>query len=151
MRRRNQMARLRLSDLCGHRLVRFEMADGHSYNIDDEEAAKRIGHQEVIFRAIPGDVTGEMLIRYLYAVSRIDPHRFVFDLPSSVSGTGSARTGYGGGTRGNRTQEGFIHMRGPDGKPHPDARPVGRVIFATPGERMRDDDPESRADFERFG
>lgn len=145
------MARLRLSDLCGHRLVRFEMADGNRYNVDDEEAAKRIGHQNTMFRAVPGDATGDTLIRYLYAVSRLDPHRFVFDLPSSMTGTGSTRAGFGGSTRGNRTQEGFIHMRGPDGKPLQNGRPIGRVIFATPGEKMRDDDPESRTDFERFG
>jgi len=148
---RRSSNRLGLSDLCGHRLVRFEMADGTSYNIDDDEAARRIQHQSTMFRAVPGDVTGDVLLRYLYAVSRLDPHRFVFDLPSSMLGTGSTMSGAGGSVRGNRTQEGFIHLRGSDGKPAHGTRPVGRVIFATQGERFRDDDPESRTDFERFG
>lgn len=143
--------RLHLSDLSGHRLVRFEMADGCSYNVHDDDAAHTIGHSETKFRAIPGDVTGDVLVAYLYRVSGIDPHRFVFDLPSSMGGTGSTRSGAGGSTRGNRTQEGFIWLRGADGKPNMSTRPVGKVIFASPNERMRDDDPTARTDFERFG
>jgi len=133
-----------LSQLSGHQLVRFEMADGGRINIDDEEASRRIGHQDVKFRHVPGDVTGERLLVLLYRVSGLDPHRFVFDLPSSMLGTGSTRTG----TRGVLDQSGFIFSRGVSGRAS--GNPVGKVIFARPSEKLRDDDPTSRQDFERL-
>ena len=133
-----------LSQLSGHQLVRFEMADGGRINIDDDEADRRIGHQDVKFRHVPGDVTGERLLVLLYRVSGLDPHRFIFDLPSSMLGTGSTRSG----TRGVLDQSGFIFARGPNGKAT--GNPVGKVIFAHPSEKLRDDDPTDRRDFERL-
>ena len=133
-----------LSQLSGYQLVRFELADGGRINVDDEEAARRIGHQETKFRALPGNVTGDRLLALLYRVSGLDPHRFVFDLPSSALGTGSTRSG----TRGALDVSGFIFARGENGRAT--GNPVGKVIFARPSEKLRDDDPESRQDFERL-
>jgi len=124
-------------------VIRYESA-GTATHIDEREAARRIGHGGLKFRIMPGGVLGEDVDRFLYAALGIDPHRFVFDLPSSVRGTGSTRTGHGGAKPGDR--EGFVFARGKDGKP--DGDPVGKVIFLTSDRRFREGDPESRTDFE---
>jgi hypothetical protein len=134
-----------LSDVTGATLVRFETADGLRYNFDDEEASRTIGHGGIDFRAMPGDASGDMLEPYLYRLLRLDPHRYVFDLPSSMRGTGSTRSG----TRGNLEREGFVFMRGRDGKR--DGRPVGKVIFLDRDRKFREGDPACRDDFERMG
>lgn len=137
--------RLSLSDVTGATLIRFETADGLKCNLDDEEAERRIGFGGVDFRALPGGASGDMIEPYLYRVLRLDPHRFVFDLPSSMRGTGSTRTG----SRGSLDQEGFVFQRGVDGKA--EGRPVGKVIFLNRDRRFREVDPECRDDFERTG
>lgn len=134
-----------LADFAGSgaTVIRYESA-GTAVHIDEREAARRIGHGGVKFRAMPGGVTGDDVERFLYACLGIDPHRFVFDLPSSVKGTGSARTGHGGAKPGDR--EGFVFARGDDGKAT--GSPVGKVIFLTSDRRFREGDPEDRRDFE---
>jgi hypothetical protein len=97
----------------------------------------------VKFRALPSQAVGDLLEPYLYQVLRLDPHRFVFDLPSSMRGVGGSRVGAGGS--GGGTKEGFVFERG-----KPD-HPVGKVIFLTTDRKFREADPESRADFERMG
>jgi hypothetical protein len=137
-------ARPTLSDVTGATLVRFETADGLKCNFDDDEAARTISHGGINFRGLRADVTGDMLEPYLYRLLRLDPHRFVFDLPSSMRGTGSARSG----TRGNRNQEGFVFSRGADGKAS--GRPVGKVIFLPSDRKFSERDPACREDFERM-
>lgn len=134
-----------LSSFTGATVVRFEMADGCSYNVNDDEAAARITYGDLKFRGMPGSVTGDMVEPYLYAISRLDPHRFIFDLPSSMKGTGSTRVG-AGATSGAGSREGFIFQRGKDGKA--DGRPVGKVIFLTYDRQFREGDPTDRRDFE---
>jgi len=123
-------ARLSLSDVTGCTLVRFERADGLTYNEDP-----RINHGGIDFRALPPDAIGEHVEAYLYAVLRLDRARFVFDLPASMRGHASM---------GER--EGFVFNRGADGKAT--GRPVGKVIFLNRDRRFCEGDPESRADFE---
>lgn len=138
---RNQLS---INDITGATLIRFETADGGARNIDNEEA-NRIGFGDVKFRALPGGVTGDMMEPFLYHVLRLDPHRFVFDLPSSMRGTGSTRSG----NRAGLDQEGFVFRRGADGKA--DGRPVGKVIFMNHDRQFREGDPGDRRDFERMG
>lgn len=126
-----------LSDITGATLVRFETADGLSQNIDGEDAERRISYGGVQFRAMRGDISGENVERYLYALLRLDPARFAFDLPSSMRSNGAV-------SAGNR--EGFVFQRGRDGKP--DGRPVGKVIFLTTDRRFREHDPADRRDWE---
>lgn len=139
------MVRPSITDVTGSTLIRFETADGLKYNYDSEEAARTIGHGGIDFRALPGGAVGDVVEPYLYALLRLDPHRFVFDLPSSMRGTGSSRSG----NRGSRDQEGFVFKRGADGKA--DGRPVGKVIFLTRDRKFSERDPSSRDDFERMG
>jgi hypothetical protein len=142
------MSRASLTDVTGATLIRFEMADGCRYNVDDDEARNRIGFGDLKFRAMPGAVTGDMVVPYLYAVSRLDPSRFVFELPSTMTGTGSTRVG-AGQTSGAGSREGFIFQRGETGKA--EGNPVGKVIFMTYDRRFREGDPTDRRDFERMG
>lgn len=135
-----------LRDFTGATLIRFESADGLTVNVDDDEARRRIGFGDVKFRGMPGDITGPIVDAYLYRVLGLDPHRFVFDLPSSMRGTGSTRAGYGGSTAGSR--EGFVFRRGKDGRA--EGSPVGKVYFLTYDRKFREGDPESRADFEEL-
>lgn len=133
---------LSLSQLpAGCTLVRAEMADGCTYNVDDAEAARRIEFGDVKFRAMPGGINGDLVIPFLYRVLRLDPHRFTFDLPSSITGNGSARTGYGGSSS-NGHREGFVFEKG-----KPD-HPVGRLFFLSVDRRFADRDPTDRKDFE---
>lgn len=134
---------LTLSAFSGATVIRYESA-GTAVHIDEREAARRVGHGGVKFRAMPGDVTGTDVDRFLYACLGIDPHRFVFDLPSTVRGTGATRTGHGGAKPGDR--EGFVFQRGTDGRAA--GSPIGKVIFLTSDRRFREGDPESRGDFE---
>lgn len=141
-------ARASIRDFTGATLVRFEMADGGvCVNIDDEEAARRISYGDTKFRCMPGAVTGDMVEPYLYAISGLDPHRVLFDLPSTMRGTGSTRVGFGA-TSGAGAREGFIFQRGEDGRA--EGRPVGKVIFMTYDRRFSERDPESRDDFEEL-
>lgn len=113
-------------------ILRFEFADGSARNID---------HGEVKFRVADPQNIDPLT---LYQLSGLDPHRFVWDLPTSARGTGSSQTG----TRGNRTIGGFAFRRGPDGKA--DGAPVCKVVWATQGEKFPDVDPQDRSYFERF-
>lgn len=140
-------ARPTIRDFTGGTVIRFETVDGLRYNIDDEEAARRVQHGGLAFRGMPGHITGDMVEPWLYGVLRLDPHRFVFDLPSSMKGTGSTRTG-AGRTSGAGTREGFVFQRGRDGKA--EGRPVGKVIFMTTDRKFDERDPECREDFERM-
>lgn len=66
----------------------------------------------------------------------IDPATYIFDLPSSARGVGSATSG-AGGARGGRTIAGYIlHGR--------TREPIGKVTFATESERFRDVDPTDK-------
>ncbi len=67
----------------------------------------------------------------------LDQATFYFDLPSSIRGTGSNLSGYGG-NRHNRVQNGYV-MRG--------GEPVGKLTIVDPSDKIRDDDPQSMADF----
>lgn len=78
----------------------------------------------------------------------LDPHRVVFDLPSSARGVGSTVSGAGGSGRGSREVSGFVFERGPDGKAQGD--PIAKVIFLREGMRSRDVDPTDRTEFERL-
>lgn len=132
-----------LRDLTGATLIRFESADGCSYNVNAEEAERRIGFGDVRFRGMPGNVSGDMVIPFLYLALRLDPHRYVFDLPSTVTGTGSSRTG--AGANGGGSREGYVFERG-----KPD-HPVGKIYFLTHDRRFSERDPEDRRDFEMLG
>lgn len=127
----------------GATVIRYESA-GMAVNLTEEEARRRIGHGGIKFRAMPGGVIGEDVDRFLYACLGLDPHRFVFDLPSSVRGTGATRAGHGGAKPGDR--EGFVFRRGDGGKA--EGEPVGRLFFLTRDRRFREGDPEDRRDFE---
>ncbi len=135
-----------LSDVTGATLVRFETIDGTRRSIDaNGDEAKAIQFGGMALRALPGQAQGDMLEPYLYKLLRLDPHRFVFDLPSSMRGTGATRVGAGGGA-GSGTREGFVFERGNDGKPN--GRPIGKVTFLTYDRKFRERDPNSREDFE---
>lgn len=70
----------------------------------------------------------------------LDPHRVVFDLSKSsyeVKPTDGSRL------RNGRTIGGFIRDRGT-------GEVVGKLIFATEGEKFADRDPNDRQDFERL-
>lgn len=121
--------RLSLADITGCTLVRFESADGCALNVDPAT----ISHGSVDFRALPAHAFGEHIEQWLYRVLRLDPHRFVFDLPRSL---------YGGA--GTGTREGTVHLR-EHGKSSP---PVGRVFFMNSDRRFREGDPQDRRDFE---
>ncbi len=74
----------------------------------------------------------------------LDPHRVLFDLPSSARGTGSAVAGAGGALREGRKLDGYVLDRAT-------RRPIGTIHFAFEGERFRDDDPRNEADRLRLG
>lgn len=132
-------ARASLSDITGATVVRFESADGCSFNVNDAEAQRRIAYGDTKFRVLPGDVSGDQVEAYLYAILRLDRHRFVFDLPASMRSNGAVSGGH---------REGFVFQRGADGRA--DGRPVGKVIFLTYDRKFRERDPSDRADFERM-
>lgn len=132
-------ARPTLRDFTGATLIRFESADGLRINLDDTEAQRRIEHGSMSLRGLPGHINGDLVEPYLYAVLRIDPHRFVWDLPRSMKSNGAVS----GGER-----SGFLFARGQDGKA--EGRAVGKVTFLTTDRRLREVDPESRADFEEM-
>lgn len=141
------MNRPSLSDVTGATLVRFERADGLTYNVNDEEAERTIGHGGIDFRALRGDVSGDLLEPYLYRLLRLDPHRYVFDLPTSMRGTGATRAGYRGAASAG-SKEGFVFLRGSDGKAT--GRPVGKIIFLSYDRKFKERDPQDRSDFERL-
>lgn len=78
----------------------------------------------------------------------LDPHRVIFDLPSSARGVGSTVSGAGGSGRGFRDVSGFVFARGPNGKANGD--PIAKVIFLREGMGTRDYDPTDRSEFERL-
>ncbi len=138
--------RYSLSDVTGATLVRFETIDGLRRNIDENgEEARAISHGGVNFRALPPQAQGDFLEPYLYRLLRLDRARFVFDLPSSMRGTGATRTGAGGQMGGSR--EGFVFERGQDGKAN--GSPIGKIIFMTSDRKFRELDAHDRRDFER--
>ncbi len=128
-----------LASVTGATLVRYETTDGCAQNIDGDEAENRIGHGGVSFRALAG-VSGDDVEPYLYRLLRLDAHRFVFDLPSSMKSNGAVSAG---------SREGFVFRRGGNGKP--EGSPVGKVIFLTYDRRFSERDPGDRSDFERMG
>lgn len=128
--------RATLSNITGATLVRFETADGLTQNIDSEEAGRRIDHGRINFRAMAG-VSGDDVVPYLYRLLSLDPHRFVFDLPSSMTTNGAVSSG---------SREGFVFQRGAGGKA--DGRPVGKVIFLSYDRKFVERDPGDREDFE---
>lgn len=133
------MSRPSLADFTGATVVRFESADGGKINLDDAEAQRRIEHGSLKFRGMPGQVNGELVIPFLYMALGIDQHRFVWDLPRSMTSNGSVSAG---------ERSGFLFARGRDGKA--DGRAVGKVTFLTTDQRLRERDPESRSDFEEM-
>ncbi len=84
-------------------------------------------------------MSGDDVEPYLYRLLRVDPHRFVFDLPSSMKSNGAVSAG---------SREGFVFARGPGGKP--DGNPVGKVIFLTYDRKFSERDPADRRDFEEM-
>lgn len=73
----------------------------------------------------------------------IDPASYVFDLPSSARGVGSASSG-AGGLRGGRRISGYIlHGR--------TREPIGTVTFCDEHEKFRDVDPTDRREALRLG
>jgi hypothetical protein len=64
----------------------------------------------------------------------LDPHRVVFDLPSSARAQGSAVAGAGGALRDGRSIDGYVLDRYT-------RRPIGKLTFAREGERFRELDP----------
>lgn len=134
---RGPQLRASLSDITGATLVRFETADGLRHNIDDEEADRRISYGGVQFRALRGDISGEDVEAYLYALLRLDRARFVFDLPSSMKSNGAVSHGH---------REGFVFQRGADGKAT--GRPVGKVMFLSYDRKFSERDPGDRHDWE---
>lgn len=74
----------------------------------------------------------------------LDPHRVYFDLPSSARGIGSVVSGAGGSGRVGRKIDGYVFERGRD-------EPIGKITFATEGEKFRDDDPRDMRDALRLG
>lgn len=127
-----------IADFTGGTVIRIEMADGTARHIDGGQTK---------FRAMPGNITGADVDAYLYAATGLDPHRVVFDLASTMRGTGSTQSGSGTPRSGHR--EGFIFQRGANGKA--DGNPIGKVIFLTHDRRFAERDPSDRADFERLG
>lgn len=126
-----------LSDVTGATLIRFERADGLTFNVDDEDARRTIGHGGIDFRAMPGTINGDMVVPYLYRVLRLDPHRFIFNLPKSMTSNGAVSAG---------SREGFVHLR----ELGTNSNPVGKVIFLTYDRKFTERDPGSRDDFERM-
>jgi hypothetical protein len=130
--------RLTLSDVTGATVIRFETVDGMARNIDDAEA-QRIGFGDVGFRAMPGNISGDDVEPFLYRVLRLDPHKYVFDLPQSVLSTGGRSAGL---------REGRVHLR-ELGK---NSDPVGKVYFLTTDQKFRDDyDPSDTRDWQNRG
>ncbi len=139
------MNRVSLCEVTGATLVRFETIDGMRRTFDEHgDEARQIQHGDLRLRALPAQAQGDMLEPYLYRLLRLDPHRFVFDLPSSMRGTGSTRVG--GGSGGGGTREGFVFERGGDGRK--DGRPIGKITFLTYDRKFKERDPNSREDFE---
>jgi len=133
-----------LSQFTGRQLLRIEMIHGTgSRTIDWGETKWRVAPMDL-------DIPDAQRNAVLCELVGLDPHRCIFDLPRSARGTGSARSGFGGSSRGARQVDGFIFRRGPDGKP--DGDPIGKVIFETEGaNNIRDVDPQDRREFERLG
>lgn len=69
----------------------------------------------------------------------LDQATFYFDLPSSIRGTGSSLSGYGG-NRGNRVINGYVMRAGLD-------KPWGKLTIIKEGDQIRDDDPNDMKDF----
>ncbi len=70
----------------------------------------------------------------------LDPHRFFFDLPSTVRGIGPNQVGRGRIPTGRRRINGYVMMTGRN-------EPVGKLSICFDAERFRDDDPGDRRDF----
>lgn len=109
-------------------------------------ASRTIDWGQVKHRALTQDEAVDPLI--LCQAFGLDPHRVVFDLPSSARGVGSTVSGAGGSGRGWRDINGFVFERGDDGKAKGD--PIAKVVFLHEGTKDRDVDPQDRNDFERL-
>lgn len=94
---------------------------------------------EVKWRAVP-DVGHSTLC----TAFGLDPCTFWFDVPESFRAEGRQRVGAGRGDS-RREISGFV-FRGPKG-----GSPIAKISIARDGDKFRDRDPMSRADFERLG
>ena len=74
----------------------------------------------------------------------LDPHRFFFDLPSTVRGVGPNTRGGGALRAGRRLINGFVMMSG-------DPEPVAKLTICFASEKFRDDDPDDKRDFFDLG
>jgi hypothetical protein len=92
---------------------------------------------EILFRAVPNVEHGT-----LCAAFGLDPVTFWFDVPESFRREGSQRAGL---SASRREISGFV-FRGPKG-----SNPVAKLSVCREGDKFRDRDPMSRADFERLG
>jgi hypothetical protein len=70
----------------------------------------------------------------------LDPHRFYFDLPSTVRGIGPNTRGAAMMAGGRRRIAGFVFMSGRD-------EPVAKLTICFDAERFSDGDPSDRRDF----
>lgn len=94
---------------------------------------------EVKFRAVPNIEHGTLCRAF-----GLDPVTCWFDVPESFRAQGAQRVGAGRhDTR--REISGFV-FRGPKG-----SDPIAKIAIAREGDKFRDRDPLSRADFERLG
>ncbi len=73
----------------------------------------------------------------------IDPATYIFDLPSSARGVGSAQSGAGGARGGRRVNGYVIHGR--------TREPIGTITFCDESERFRDVDPRDQREALRLG
>jgi hypothetical protein len=98
------------------------------------------GGIDVKWRAVPNVEHGTLCRAF-----GLDPVTHWFDVSESFRAIGSQRVGAGRTPSGRREISGFV-MRGPRG-----GNPVAKIWVVTEGQRFRDRDPTSRADFERLG
>lgn len=130
-----------ISAARGRLLIRLEAVHGSGIN------GRTIDWGQDKIRALTADEAIDPLV--LCQAFGLDPHRVVFDLPSSARGVGSTVSGAGGSGRGFRDVSGFVFARNPDtGKA--DGDPIAKVTFLTEGMQVRDRDPHDRRDFERL-
>lgn len=133
-----------ISAASGRLLIRLEAVHGGTF--DGVRSRAQIEWGQTKHRALTQDEAVDHLS--LCRAFGLDPHRVIFDLPSSARGVGSTVSGAGGSGRGNREVSGFVFQRGPDGKR--DGDPIAKVIFLREGTQFRDVDPQDRAEFERL-
>lgn len=95
---------------------------------------------QILWRAVPN---GEHST--LCAAFGLDPCSYSFEVPESFRAEGRQRVGAGGNVA-RREVSGFV-FRGPPGR----SNPIAKISIVRDGDKFRDRDPASRADFERLG